>query len=287
MVIIIREFRMNTMIKYIKPYHYVIVFIILFLLACYFFMYLRTFDHFDNKVSDSVIPKQVFLTWETKDLPPKMAKSVEKLKSENPEFKYHLYDEQERRNFIVQHFENDVVKSYDALIPGAYKADLWRYCVLYKFGGIYLDIKYHTVNGFKLVTMTDKEYFVRDIAASGSGIYNAFIVVKPGNQKLINCINDIVKNVKNKYYGNSALDPTGPMLLIKQFDENELSKFDNIELSTDKCSTHLCINKDNTTIMAYYDGYLDEKQQYFSQNNTKNYTDLWAERKIYNDSVAF
>ena len=279
MVIIIREFRMNTMIKYIKPYHYVIVFIILFLLASYFFMYLH---HFDNKVSDSVIPKQVFLTWKTTDLPEKMAISVEKLKRDNPELEYHFYDDKDQRNFIEKNFDDDVLKTYDALVPGAYKADLWRYCALYKFGGIYLDIKYHTVNGFKLVTMTDKEYFVRDIAVSGSGIYNAFIVVKPGNQKMINCINDIVKNVKNKYYGNSSLDPTGPMLLIKQFDENELSKFDNIEHKW-----HSCINKDNTTIMAYYDGYLDEKQQYLSQNNTKDYTDLWAERKIYNDSVAF
>jgi mannosyltransferase OCH1-like enzyme len=236
---------------------------------------------------DSVIPKQVFLTWETTDLPPKMAASVEKLKSDNPELEYHLYDNKERRNFIEKNFENDVLKAYDALIPGAYRADLWRYCVLYKLGGIYLDIKYNTVNGFKLVSMTNKEYFIRDIESSGSGIYNAFIVAKPRNKKLMNCINDIVKNVKNKYYGNSALYPTGPMLLINQFKENELSKFDNIELSTDKCPTHLCINKDGKTILAFYDGYSDEKQQYFSQNNTKNYTDLWGEKKIYNYSISF
>jgi len=248
-------------------------------------MYLRAFEHFDNK--DSVIPKQVFLTWETKDLPPKMAASVEQLKRDNPELKYHLYDNKERRNFIEKNFDNDVLKAYDSLIPGAYKADLWRYCVLYKVGGIYLDIKYHTVNGFKLVSMTDKEYFVRDIEPSGSGIYNAFIVAKPGNQKLMNCINDLVNNVKNKYYGNSALDPTGPMLLIKQFDQSELSKFDNIELSTDKCPTQLCINKDGNTILAFYDEYPDEKQKYFEKNNTKNYIDLWGERKIYNDSNGF
>jgi mannosyltransferase OCH1-like enzyme len=278
---------MNTILKYIKPYRYVIIFIIVFLLVfvLHFFTYLRSFEHFDNK--NSVIPRQVFLTWETKDLPPKMAASVEKLKRDNPELVYYLYDNKERRNFIVKNFDNDIVKAYDALIPGAYRADLWRYCILYKLGGIYLDIKYHTVNGFKLVTMTDKEYFIRDIEPSGSGIYNAFIITKPGNKKLMNCINDLVKNVKNKYYGNSALYPTGPMLLINQFNENELSKFDNIALSTEKCPTHLCINKDGKTILAFYDGYPDEKQQYFSQNNTKNYTDLWGEKKIYNDSVIF
>lgn len=271
--------------KGLKSHHYITIFIVIILLMIYFFTYLRCFEPFDN--NDSVIPKQVFLTWETKDLPSKMAASVEKLKSDNPELVYYLYDNQDRRKFIVNNFDKDVVNAYDALIPGAYRADLWRYCILYKLGGIYLDIKYHTVNRFKLVSMTDKEYFIRDIEPSGSGIYNAFIIAKPGNKKLMNCINDLVENVKNKYYGNSALYPTGPMLLINQFNENELSKFDNIELSTDKCPTHLCINRDGKTILAFYNGYPDEKQQYFSQNNTKNYTDLWGEKKIYNYSVTF
>ena len=278
------KFKINTVFKHIKPYRYVIVFIIIFLLALFFFTYLRSFEHFDN---NSVIPKHVFLTWETKNLPPKMAKSVEKLKSENPEFEYHLYDEQERRKFIVKNFENDVVKAYDALIPGAYKADLWRYCVLYKHGGIYLDIKYHTVNGFKLVSITDKEYFIRDIKPSGSGIYNALIVSKPGNEKLMNSINEIVKNVKNKYYGNNSLEPTGPLLLVKQFNENELNHFENIGVSEDKCPTKTCINKDGNPIFAIYDGYLEDKRQLFSKNNTKDYGDLWNARQIYNTDIHF
>lgn len=284
-ITIMLKIKMNPTLKYIKQYRYVIIFIIIFLFALYFCMYLRSFEYFDNK--DSIIPKQVFLTWETKDLPPKMAKSVEKLKSENPEFKYHLYDEQERRNFIVQHFENDVVKSYDALIPGAYKADLWRYCVLYKLGGIYLDIKFYTVNGFKLMSMTNKEYFIRDIKPSGAGVINGLIVSKPGNQKLMNCINDIVKNVKNKYYGNSPLEPTGPLLLVKQFNENELNNFENIGISEDKCPTKTCINKDGNPIFAIYDGYLEDKKRLFSQNNTKDYYALWEAKQIYNTDIHF
>ena len=273
--------------KFFKKYYYV-MFALVFFYFIYkygFRAYKRFSEHFDN--NDSIIPKQVFLTWQTKDLPPKMAKSVEKLKSENPEFDYHLYDEPERRNFIVKNFENDVVKAYDALIPGAYKADLWRYCVLYKLGGIYLDIKFYTVNGFKLIDMTDKEYFIRDIEPSGSGVINGLIVAKPGNQKLMNCINAIVKNVKNKYYGNSPLEPTGPLLLVKQFNETELTDFENIGLSEDKCPTKTCINKDGNPIFAIYDGYLEEKKQLFSQNTTKDYSDLWNEKQIYNNDIHF
>jgi mannosyltransferase OCH1-like enzyme len=135
------------------------------------------------------VPLNIFQTWKTKDLPPKMKECVENLKKENTEFTHYLYDDNDCRNFIINNFDKNIIKAYDSLIPGAYKADLWRYCVLYKLGGIYLDIKYYCVNGFKLKTLTDKEYFIRDIEASGSGIYNAFMICKPGNKKLLNCIN--------------------------------------------------------------------------------------------------
>ena len=55
---------------------------------------------------------------------------------------YYLYNDADCRAFIRSAFPPDVVAAYDRLIPTAFKADLWRYCVLYKFGGVYLDIKY-------------------------------------------------------------------------------------------------------------------------------------------------
>ena len=55
---------------------------------------------------------------------------------------HYLYNDDDCRAFIRDAFPPDVVAAYDLLIPTAFKADLWRYCVLYKFGGVYLDIKY-------------------------------------------------------------------------------------------------------------------------------------------------
>ena len=48
------------------------------------------------------------------------------------------------------------------MVPGAYKADLWRYCILYIYGGIYIDIKLEPINGFRFRELLDKEYFVLD-----------------------------------------------------------------------------------------------------------------------------
>jgi mannosyltransferase OCH1-like enzyme len=78
-----------------------------------------------------------------------MQECVDKLKKDNPEFEYHFYDDNQCREYIKDNFNKDVLHAFDKLIPGAFKADLWRYCILYKKGGIYLDIKYQCENNFK------------------------------------------------------------------------------------------------------------------------------------------
>ena len=96
------------------------------------------------------IPRRVFQTWHTHDLPPRMRGCVDRLRQQHTGWEFTLYDDQECRDFLVAHFEPDVVAAYDRLIPGAFRADLWRYCVLWVYGGVYLDIKYECVGDFRL-----------------------------------------------------------------------------------------------------------------------------------------
>ena len=233
-----------------------------------------------------VIPLDIYQTWGTKELSPKMRECVETLKRENPEFTHHLYDDSDCYTFILNNFDKEVADAYDKLIPGAFKADLWRYCILYKKGGIYLDIKYYTVNGFKLINLTDKEYFVRDIEMSGHGIYNAFMICKPGNKFLLKAINKIVENVKNKYYGNSIFSPTGPILLREQFTDEELKTFTEnglglCDASTNKtCPTKTCIALNNNAILAIYIEYYNNE---YHNKNVPRYSELWDQRKIYKE----
>ena len=55
-------------------------------------------------------------------------------------YSIHLFDDSSARELLAAHFTDTVLEKYDAL-KGAHRADLWRYCVLYLNGGIYLDIK--------------------------------------------------------------------------------------------------------------------------------------------------
>ena len=97
-----------------------------------------------------------------------------------------------RREFISKYFNKDVLEAYDTLLPGAYKADLWRYCILYKMGGIYMDIKYTLSNNtYKLINLTDKEYYVRDSFVFDEGRkltkYDGEYVIR------ISCVKKIIK----------------------------------------------------------------------------------------------
>lgn len=219
------------------------------------------------------IPANIFQTWHSKILPPLMTNSILKIKKNNPRFKYFLYDDNDCREFIKKYFNKNILNAYDNLIPGAYRADLWRYCILYKFGGIYLDIKYTPINGFKFYNLLEKEHWVLDV--NDDYIYNALMVCKPGNKILLKAIHKICENVANKYYGNHVLEPTGPALLGKLFSNEEKNSF-NIK-HTDNNGLKM-ISYNNHNILQTYPGYFDERNKF---SKIQHYAILWNSRKVY------
>ena len=221
------------------------------------------------------IPLNIYQTWHTKELPINMRNCVNTLKNINPEFNYYLYDDNDCRKFIKENFEKDVLDSFDTLVPGAYKADLWRYCVLYINGGIYLDIKFLPVNNFKFMNLLSKEYLCKDIKQSGSGIYNAIMICKPKNKLLLDAINLVVKNVKNNYYGYSSLEPTGPLLFKKLLDSEYIQ---NLDLSLNIVDSNIYISLNELPILNIYSEYRDEQKK-----NSKKpvYEVLWRNKNIY------
>jgi len=96
----------------------------------------------DNETKKNIIPMKVYQTYKTLELPDVIKEAHEILIKQNPEFEFHLYDDNMCREFIKTNFDEDTLFAFDNLKPGAFKADLWRYCVLYINGGIYVDIKF-------------------------------------------------------------------------------------------------------------------------------------------------
>jgi len=222
------------------------------------------------------IPTNIFQTWHTKLLPPSMAKSIHILQQHNPRFKYYLFDDKDCRAFIQTHFRPDVLHAYDTLIPGAYKADLWRYCVLFIHGGVYLDIKYMPVRGFRFIQLMNEEHYVADI--NKKDIYNAFIVSRPGSPILYKAIRKIVDNVGKRFYGSSFLEPTGPVLLgqiLSSHDPRVDMRHDVFQPDT---LDYKVIYYKNVPILKSYAGHNREKARYSIK---PHYSTLWNRRQVY------
>ena len=154
-------------------------------------------ENIQHKIYDEqkIIPLNVYQSWYTNDIPSAIEKIIDSLKIENPEFKCYLYTIEMCRDFIKNNFKN-LLYTFDKLQSNLQKLQLWKYCILYINGGIYLDIKYTCTNNFKLVTLTNKEYFCKN----NNQICDYLIVCLPYNSILLKCIEKMVDNVKNNLY---------------------------------------------------------------------------------------
>jgi hypothetical protein len=145
----------------------------------------------------------------------------------NPEYEYRFFDNTSCREFIKNNFDNSVLIAYDSLIPGAYKADLFRYCYLQINGGCYFDCKMILrIPLRKIINYNDTFIICEDYkgySGTNKQLYNAVILTI--NNKLGNVIIGCVDNINKKLY-NGTLNITGPGLLYKYF----FNLTDNIKL---------------------------------------------------------
>ena len=116
-----------------------------------------------------------------------------------------------------------VLDAYNRLRPGAFKADLWRLCILHYYGGIYIDAfatPFISIDEMMKGVFSESDDSPKFVAAldpsfCGSGIHNGFILASRGHPFILECIHQIIHNVKTKNYGDSVLDTTGPSRLRK------------------------------------------------------------------------
>jgi mannosyltransferase OCH1-like enzyme len=232
------------------------------------------FKTFYNRTFESIIPFKIYQAWHSDDIPDSVIYCIDNIKKSNPEFEHFLFNNNKCREFIKENFSKETLDAYDSIIPNAIKIDLWRYCILYMNGGIYLDVKYFCINNFKFKYLTDNEYFCRDIAESGSGIYNALIICKPKNEIMLKCINQVLENVKNNFYGDYSLEPTGP-LMIKNFFSND--EVNNLNLSLNAVKNNiLYIIYNNLPILYFNKNYRKEQIKY-----QKHWAEFWNDRNFY------
>lgn len=69
-----------------------------------------------------------------------MEKYTDNWKRLNPEYEIKLYDNEMCCQFLLEKFGSLYCDIFNYLIDGPIKADFWRVCILYIYGGVYSDI---------------------------------------------------------------------------------------------------------------------------------------------------
>lgn len=243
------------------------------------------------------IPKYIFVTAPFKEtkLPSVIYYQLSNIKINNPDYQIHYYDDEQCREFIKINFP-DYLNDYDILIPSAYKADLWRYLILYYYGGIYMDIGHLPLVSFEeIIDINDEFISVKDF--KNAGIHNAFICVYPRHPLLHKVIDLTINNIRKRNYGLNSLDITGPKVLSRAFNLL-INKNENAEIPEGKVKINDMLfkflylsadikNQNNTYIIDLYDRKIIKtkfnnyyKIMYDNFNKPK-YTILWYTGKVF------
>ena len=308
-----RVLRLRRWIKYLFTVAYTffisfnkgmkkILFTVIILVSLYViyagFYYLYSIPHYIPRRDLSApktmngVPLVIYNSWQSHIVPKYMKQNILTTVQNNPEFDYYLFSDSDCRAFIKANYDYDVVSAFDSLRPGAYKSDLWRYCILYKLGGVYFDIKIVPLVPLTHLLKDNTTVFVKDLAINHTNpnksmtnmrecVWNGLMISPPNNEIFRHCIEEIVESCKGRLYRANSLDITGPCLLgrmIKKHNGSDFFKYVMLNL----------VRENNTKTMIYYHNipffrgeypqYRDEQKTY--QNNL-HYHDLYQSKRVY------
>ena len=233
-------------------------------------------ENFETK-----IPKVVHQTFSSTNLPDEIRDIMEKNRKKCSECEFKFYTDSDCDLFIKNNFNKEVYEAYKKINPiyGAMKADFFRYCILFKEGGIYLDVKSSFLDDpFKYIKEDD--ICILDIRRSGlepwrkvSTYEQWLLIFEKGHPYLSKMIDQMVYYIENKFEPKipgieklntkqKILNVTGPDAFTKVIDEyttmnNKIMhrnlNYDKIALLFSKCTYKIMYNINGAKHYSDYD----------------------------------
>jgi hypothetical protein len=160
----------------------------------------------------------------TQEKYPNMSRLVESFKRSG--WDYRFYSDEDAQNFLSTHFPAEVRQAYDALRPGAFKADLFRYCVLLIQGGVYADVDIMLEASLDQA-IPENVGFVVPVDEPGMEanrrmcVWNGLIGAAPGHPILAQAIETVVNQVRNRFTSvdvDATFCPEPELSVLHSFD---------------------------------------------------------------------
>jgi hypothetical protein len=135
-------------------------------------------------------------------------------------WEYRFYTDDDIVRFLERHFPPEILEAYYALKHGAFRADLFRYCVLLIHGGVYADVDVLLHANLDVVIEPDVGFMVpNDEPGIASGqqmcLWNGFMAAAPGHPFLAKAIELAVNQIRNRF---TIVDIANSFCPYSQFD---------------------------------------------------------------------
>jgi len=140
-------------------------------------------------------PDYIFQTCKNKNKIPK--KVFNNIKKYAKNYKHFIFDDNECEKFIRKYYSDKVVKTFKNLKIGAHKTDLFRYCILYIHGGIYLDIKTELIMPLDDIFKNKKLLYTSISCVKEPSIYQGIIASPPKHSIFLKLIKFMI-NINQK-----------------------------------------------------------------------------------------
>ena len=185
----------------IETVHLLVILIIIMIL------YIINFNRIDGFTTTSItsIPKIIHLCYKTKDIPDFIIKNWTKL---NPDYQVILYDNNDCIEFLLKYFGQKYVDIFNHITDGPIKADFWRVCILYIYGGVYCDIDVEPLVPIDSFMEKDID-FLTCISMNKDEMNPHLIISLPKHIVLKHCIDRYIEmydsKIKYSYWGWSIV----------------------------------------------------------------------------------
>lgn len=232
-----------------------------------------------------MIAKNIFQSWHTKDLHPLVQAKIDFIKAINPDYTYYLYNDADMDTFVNENFKGEIADCYNRLNIIVAKVDFWRYLVLYKYGGVYLDMD-SSIERPLYELIRDEDSAI--ITAEGNpNLYVQWaLIFSKGHPILKKTIYLIVENIKTNKYPNNIHKMTGPTVYSTAINKVHMELFGEIiKHSQISRTTDITYKLNDVSYRLYgkdYGEYFCFKHDYtyFLYNNKKHWREEEKEKPL-------
>ena len=239
-----------------------VLIIILIIILKYIFNFKNINENLTQyKEQKQIIEKNIFQTAWSKNLPDKYNKLINKLKKQNPEYKYYLFDDDDMDNFVRENYPK-YWKTFNMINPEyiVAKSDYFRYMVVYHYGGVYFDLKSGANVPLREIINPDDSFIITNWLFNSifiiDKVINWCIISKKGHpllKKVLDTIHNKILNYnykKDGYGKKGVLNLTGPKLYTKVVYKN-INKYD-ITIYKNLINNKLVYNYFNTKFYHFF-----------------------------------